>query len=172
VSEVYQDKDGNMWLGTMENGTFRYDGKSFTRINNEDEIGICRSVFQDNSGRIWITNNRFGLYYLEGDSLINFIDEYSLINNDEAIKEEFGTSFQSIEQDSTGDLWFGTFSNGLWRYDGKELTHYAQIDSFNIVTSKTIYKDKRGKLWFGIGEGSVYGFDGDEFYRFDGMELY
>ena len=104
--------------------------------------------------------------------MINFIQEYSLVNNDEAIKEEFGTSFQSIEQDSTGDLWFGTFSNGLWRYDGKELTHYAQDDSFPIVTCKTIYKDKRGKLWFGIGEGSVYGFDGEEFYRFDGMDLY
>jgi len=171
VSEVYQDKVGNMWLGTMENGTFCYDGKSFTRINNEDEIGICRSVFQDNSGRIWITNNRFGLYYLEGDSLINFIDEYSLINNDEAIKEEFGTSFQSIEQSANGDLWFGKFGEGLWRYDGKKLTHYSEDNSLPIVTAKTIYKDSKDQLWFGIGEGSAYGFDGESFYRFDGMEM-
>lgn len=170
VSEVYQDKDGNMWFGTMENGTFRYDGKSFTRINNEDEIGICRSVFQDNSGRIWITNNRFGLYYLEGDGLINFIEEYSVINNDELIIEEFGGGFQSIEQDVGGDLWFGTFNNGLWRFDGKKLTHYTQDDPFPIITSKTIYKDSKGKLWFGIGEGSVYGFDGESFYRFDEMD--
>jgi ligand-binding sensor domain-containing protein len=171
VSEVYKDKNGNMWIGTMENGTFRYNGKSFTRINYEDEIGICRSVFQDNTGRTWITNNRYGLLYLEEDSLVNFINEYSLLNNDEAIVEDFGANFQSIEQDANGELWFGKFGDGLWRYDGKKLTHYSTDNSLPIITAKTIYKDKRGKLWFGLGEGSVYGFDGESFYRFDGMEM-
>ena len=169
VSELYKDNEGNIWFGTMESGTFRYDGKSFTRITEDDEIGTCRSVFQDNTGRIWITNNRFGLYYLEGDSLTNFTKEY-LYNNKDLKSNEFKTGIQSIEQDKNGDLWFGTFGNGLWRYDGKKLTHYTIDNSLPIVTVKTIYKDKSGKLWFGIGEGTVYGFNGKSFYRFDGKE--
>ncbi len=167
VSEVYKDKEGNIWFGTMENGTFRYDGKSFTRINKKDEIGICRSVFQDNTGRIWITNNLFGLNYLEGGKLTNFIMEYSSNNNNDPITKEFKTGYQSIEQDKNGDLWFGTFGSGLWRYDGKKLSHYTKDNALPIITVKTIYKDKSGKLWFGIGEGSVYGFNGKSFYRFD-----
>jgi ligand-binding sensor domain-containing protein len=154
VSEVYKDNEGNIWFGTMDNGTFRYTGESFTRINKNDEIGICRSVFQDNTGRIWITNNRFGLSYLEGDTLTIFSKDY----------------VQSIEQDKNGDLWFGTFANGLLRYDGKKLDRYTNDNGLPIVTVKTIYKDKSGKLWFGIGEGTVYGFNGESFYRFDGKE--
>ena len=171
VSELYKDYDGNIWFGTMENGTFRYNGESFILINKADELGICRSIFQDNTGRIWITNNRFGLYYLEGNTLINFIEEYSLKNNDIDIIDDFKTGFQTIEQDQNGDIWFGTFGNGLWRYDGEKLFHLTGDNSFPIVTAKTIFKDKRDKLWFGLGEGSVYGFDGKSFYRIDGKEI-
>ena len=169
ISEIYKDKDGAIWFGTMDDGTIRYDGKSFVSIFNQDEMGICRSVFQDNTGRIWITNNRFGLYYLEGDTLTNFMKEYALNNND-FNSDELKTGFQSIEQGKNGDLWFGTFGNGLWRYDDKELTHYTNDNGLPIVTAKTIYKDKSGQLWFGLGEGSVYGYNGKSFYRFDGKE--
>lgn len=168
VSEVYKDNEGNIWFGTMGNGTFRYDGKSFTIINKKDEIGVCRSVFQDNTGRVWITNNRFGLNYLEGDTLRSFKKQYNLSSKNDPITKEFKTGYQSIEQDENGDLWFGTFGNGLWRYDSKKLTHYTNDDELSLALAKTIYKDKNGKLWFGIGEGTVYGFNGKSFDRFDG----
>jgi len=167
VSEIYKDKKGNLWFGTMGGGTYRYDGKSFTPIFGADEIGISRSIFEDNSGRIWMTNNGVGLYYLEEGKLVNFTTEYSLQNPNDPLADEFNSGFQAIEQDKNGDLWFGTFSSGLWRYDGKKLKYYTKSGLLPIVTVKTIYKDKSGKLWFGIGEGSVYGFDGKTFYRFD-----
>ena len=170
VSEVYKDKEGSIWFGTMENGTFRYNGSSIKQIFPRNEIGISRSIFQDSNNIIWLTNNRVGLYYLENDSLYNFTTAYSLRNPNDPLKDEFKTSYQSIEQDQNGDLWFGTFSSGLWRYDGKQLQHYTESDSLPIVTVKTIYKDKSGQLWFGIGEGTVYGFDGESFYRFDEKE--
>lgn len=115
VSEVYKNKDGNIWFGTMDYGTFPYDGKSFTLMNKNDEIGICRSVFQDNRGRTWITNKGgFGLYYLKGDKLINFSKEYSLNHNNDSLSKEFNQNgIQPIEQDQNGALWFGTFGNGL-----------------------------------------------------------
>ncbi len=167
VSEIYKDQEDNIWFGTMENGTFRYDGKSFIRINQNNEIGVCRSIFQDNTGRTWITNNRFSLSYLAKGNLVNFIKEYRLSKNDDEIAKAFGSSFQAIEQDKNGDLWLGTFGSGLWRYDGTDLSHFTNNNSLPIVTVKTIYKDKSGKLWFGIGEGSVYGFNGKSFDRFD-----
>ncbi len=170
VSELYKDNVGNVWIGTMGNGTFRYDGKSFTLINKKDEIGICRSVFQDNTGRTWITNNRFNLNYLEGDSLYNFKQEYSLKHSKDDLINDFKTSYQCINQDNNGDLWFGTFGSGVWRYDGDKLTHFTQDKSLKIDLVKVIYKDKSGNLWYSIGEGSVYGFDGKSFYRFDAKE--
>ncbi len=180
ISEVYKDQEGSIWFGTMDNGTFRYNGKSLSRINKESEIGVCRSVFQDKTGRVWITNNRFGLMYLEDDTLTNFIEEYSLKNNDNLIVEAFGTGFQAIEQAENGDLWFGTFGNGIWKYDaspndsggrGGKLTHFTDVDSSAFGISKTIFKDRNNQLWFSLGEGTVYGFNGKSFYRFDEREL-
>jgi hypothetical protein len=167
VSEVYIDNEGTMWLGTMGNGTFHYDGQSFECINRPNEIGICRSAFQDKSGRVWITNNRYNLNYLRGDSLVNFIEEYSFARNDIEVLEEFPSGFQSINQDRNGDMWFGTFGEGLWRYDGQKLAHYAGDETFPIGIAKVVYKDRYGELWFGLNEGSVYSFDGTSFVRFD-----
>ncbi len=170
VSELYIDNDGVMWLGTMGNATFRYDGQSFRQVARENELGICRSVFQDKSGRVWITNNRFSLNYWEGDSLVNFIEEYSKIHNDSQILQEFPSGFQTIEQDLNGDMWFGTFGEGLWRYDGQNLAHYDGDESFPIGIAKVVYKDRDGDLWFGLNEGSVYSFDGSYFIRFDAQD--
>ena len=167
VSALYLDRNGIMWLGTMGHGTFRYDGKSFTRINKPSEIGISRSVFQDKSGKLWMTNNKFGLNYLQNDTLVNFINQYSITNKNRHIIETFGTSFQAINEDNLGNIWLGTFSNGLWRYDGQNLTHITEKDGLPGVTVKSIFKDSDGLLWFGIGEGSVYSFDGEFFERFD-----
>lgn len=168
ISEFYRDKDGAFWLGTMENGTFRYDGNTFTPMNKKDEIGICRSVFQDKSGRIWITNNRYDMNYLRGDSLVNFIEEYRAKTKE--LVPEFGKAFQSIAQDAEGNLWFGTFGAGLWRYDGEQLTHITKDGILPILLVKAMYKNSAGELLYSIGEGSVYRYDGKGFVRFDGRE--
>ncbi len=166
VSAFYKDHNEVLWMGTMDHGTFRYDGASLRCVNDPNEIGICRTVFQDASGRIWIGNNLFGLCYFEDGRLVNFTREY-LQNNPELTEEEFKTGIQSIEQDSNGHLWFGTFGNGLWSYDGTKIKHYTAALAPELATSKTIYKDKSGRLLYGLGEGSVYVFNGTTFDRFD-----
>lgn len=169
VSAFYQDHDGVMWLGTMGHGTFRYDGTAFIRVNDPEEIGICRAVFQDHSGRIWISNNRYSLSYYEKGKMVNYSKEL-LEENPQLTPDDVIRGSQSIEQDRNLDLWFGTFGVGLWRYDGKRWTHFTAADFPEVVTSKTIYRDKSGELLFGLGEGSVYRFNGASFLRFDGQQ--
>lgn len=169
ISAFYRDSEGGFWLGTMENGTFRYDGNAFTPINKKNEVGICRSVFQDKSGRIWITNNRFDMNYLQGDSLVNFIEEYRAKTKERV--PDFGKGIQSIAQDADGNLWFGTFGSGLWRYDGKQLTHITENGTLPILLVKAMYKNSAGELLYSIGEGSVYRYDGKIFERFDGGDV-
>jgi ligand-binding sensor domain-containing protein len=173
VYSWYKDKDGNLWFGTEGGGIMRYDGQSFTCINENEKKGIVRAFFQDTSGRIWIANNTVGLCYFDGKSLINFTEEqglysYSYVRNTPNA-EDFKTldGAQAIEQDRDGNLWFGTFGDGLYRYDGKQITRFTTENGLPDNTVKSIFKDKTGKLWFGIGRGTIYSFNGTIFERFD-----
>lgn len=178
---LYKDRDKNIWFGTESGGIMRYDGTSFTCINQTEEKGTVRAFFQDKSGKIWISNVLQGLYYydhaahLKGQkSFINFTKEQGYFSLGEV---RSGTAsnpskmldgIQSIAQDAEGNMWFGTYSDGLWRYDGVALTHYTEENGFMSNTIKTIYKDKKGKLWFGIGQEKthLYHFNGISFDKF------
>lgn len=58
VVEIFEDKKGNLWFGTMGKGAARYDGKSFTHFTKKD--GLCsnnvNSIIEDRKGNIWFTS--------------------------------------------------------------------------------------------------------------------
>jgi ligand-binding sensor domain-containing protein/serine phosphatase RsbU (regulator of sigma subunit) len=63
----------------------------------------------------------------------------------------------SICQDHDGNIWFGTNSGGVSRYDGNKFTTFSENDSLvnNVVFSIT--ETKSGKLLFGTNGGlSIY----------------
>ena len=63
VFGIDKDKSGNLWLGTVLAGAYRFDGESFLWIGEEElsrlpdgrEPGI-RSILEDFDGYIWLSN--------------------------------------------------------------------------------------------------------------------
>ena len=51
-----QDKAGNLWFGTSENGLYKYDGKSFSQflVNDGLNSNIISCLLEDIDGKIWI----------------------------------------------------------------------------------------------------------------------
>lgn len=77
-----------------------------------------------------------------------------------------------IYQDSRGNLWFGTNSGGICKYDGRSFITYTSYEGLidNIVYE--ISEDKEGNLWVGTFEG-VSVFDGKNFITLRNLkELY
>ncbi len=61
----------------------------------------------------------------------------------------------AVHQDRAGYLWFGTYENGVVRYDGR---NFQRITAGNGVLSGAvhdIYQDRHGALWIGADEGLV-----------------
>lgn len=76
---------------------------------------------------------------------------------DEYVREVF--------QDSKGNLWFGTISKGVARYDGTVLTYFGIKEGLIGNQINGIAEDDNGHLWFSTTRGvSVY--DGKYFINF------
>ena len=64
-----------------------------------------------------------------------------------------GFYIQSIAEDTKGNLWLGTYKNGLWFYDSKKKT-FSEVPVWNTKNQKasdvrTIKMDSKGRLWVG-----------------------
>jgi ligand-binding sensor domain-containing protein len=182
VYYIYKDHKGIMWFGTGNFGICRYDGKSLswlyedhlTYVPNGGSFGI-RSIIEDKKGKFWFCNSRYR-YTISpettnnsGSSLINYKKEKGI----EGIRSAAGTDhiyFLSIIEDHTGGLWMVTYNEGVWRYDGKQVTHYPVKDGPKEITLFSIYKDRKDVLWLGTHESGVYKFNGTEFEKFRPFE--
>lgn len=65
-------------------------------------------------------------------------------------------------QDSKGNLWFGTLSEGAAKYDGNSLVYLTMEDGLPSNRIVQIIEDNSGHLWFGTGKG-LSRYDGKTF---------
>lgn len=175
---IYQDSKGSMWFGTSNFGVCRYDGTSLSWLY-EDHLTIApnggsfgiRSILEDKNSQYWICNTQYrydikpGIESDSGKILIKYEKQKGI----EGIKSFDGTDyvyFLSIVEDDHGDLWMATYSEGVFRYNGKEFTHYQITEDSKEITVFTIYKDKEGGLWLGTHQNGAYKFNGKNFEKF------
>ena len=69
---------------------------------------------------------------------------------------------RSILEDSAGNFWFGSWKQGVCRYDGKQFTYFTKADGLSDDQVRSIHEDQRGVVWFECAVG-VSGFDGQRF---------
>ena len=174
-----QDKAGNFWFGTTENGLYQYDGKSFSQflVTNGLNSNNISYILEDKEGKIWIGTDA-GLCLYDGKKFAEI--EIPLPKNLPPNKNEhfrYSHWVFSIMQAKSGKLWFATI-NGVYIYDGKSFSPFiinaasgGFLSSHNNV--EYILEDKAGNIWFGgRGNEGVYLYDGKSVTNLKLMELF
>jgi hypothetical protein len=66
---------------------------------------------------------------------------------------------RSILEDSNGNLWFGSWSEGAARFDGDRLEYFTVDDGLSDNQIRSIHEDTDGTIWFegGVGLSSYDG---------------
>jgi ligand-binding sensor domain-containing protein len=61
--------------------------------------------------------------------------------------------FRAIAADTEGNIWFGSFSDGVLKFDGTNWTSYTTEDGLasNVILAITV--DNLGNIWFGTSGG-------------------
>lgn len=75
---------------------------------------------------------------------------------------EIGRNIRSIVQDHSGNIWFGSDEEGVYRYDGKSIVRFTDRHGLCHNQIRTIQEDESGNIYFGTGNG-VSRFDGRAF---------
>lgn len=174
IYSIYKDKKGNIWFGTNPVGVLRYDGKSFEWITEEDVTEFrtegangVRSITEDKNGDFWFnTEYRYSVYDSTSLKSSKIYTRHESIGSLDGKNTSGLNEYLSTVRDNNNNLWFVTYSSGVWKYDGTKITHYLVQDNSKDITLFSIYKDNKGDLWLGTHENGAYKFNGTTFEKF------
>jgi signal transduction histidine kinase/ligand-binding sensor domain-containing protein len=140
----YEDRQGNLWIGTQEAGLYRLQRQLIRNYTREEGL-IDRdtyATYQDRSGALWIGAWHSGLSRFANGRFTNYTMADGLPN-------ELVTA---LFEDREGRFWVGThgglsvFDHGRFHIPSEPTLPYDAV-------VQTICEDRRGTLWFGTRAG-------------------
>lgn len=158
IQAIAEDKQGNLWFGT-DLGAFKYDGKNFRSYTGENGLNKSwvgrKCILSDSAGRLWIgTEGGVFQYNPAADSIggkcfwsFNLLDSINVTD---------------IIEDKSGNIWFASHSNGVFRYDGKTIINLTEKEGLGDNYAGGIIQDRAGNFWFTMKEG-ICRYDGKSF---------
>lgn len=151
ITDMYEDKNGDIWFGTFHGGLYRYlnDKKEFIIYDARDGLANnwISTISEDSKGNIWVGTWGGGITKFSNDGYITF-------NNSNGL---FGVKIRKIREDIEGNILIATNEHGLTVFKGEKFITYTVDDGLSNQNVWAITQDKDGKLWFGTNNGiSIY----------------
>lgn len=156
IYDLFQDRKGNIWVGTWGGGAALFDGQTWRTFTKNDGLpsNAVTCFAEDGEGSIWAATDG-GLSIFDGQRFL--------------AAGLGGKSLLHIVFDRGGDLWAGCWrmdvsGGGLFRYDGKSWRTYSKSDGLPGMEILKVFEDTQGRIWVGTyekGRGAGVGcFDG------------
>ena len=172
MTALYEDHSGELWIGTRHGGLCRYDHNRDTFIHysyeKDNPNSLCDnlivSIFETDQHVLWIgCANGLNKYNRETDNFTRYYPE----ENRAGIEINVNW-IGSITQDYTGQLWIGTWNEGLFKFDAEKERFfkyephpkYSKIfkNQFTIQLLASRWKEKN-YLWFASYQNGLYKID-------------
>ena len=147
VRTLYLDDSGVLWLGTAQDGLWRYDEKRFSSITTAGNMTSNRilSLLADREGSLLIGTEMGGLNRLR-DAIFTPISTLENLSSDMAY---------ALIEDRSGNMWIGTDGGGLNRISPDNIiTTYTEQDGLTSNIIMSLENSSDGGLWIGtMGSG-------------------
>jgi ligand-binding sensor domain-containing protein/signal transduction histidine kinase len=144
VTDLHEDRSGNLWIATSGGGLVRYrDGRFTSYLTKGDSRLLLVAVAEDAAGTLWIGAQVRGLLQLKDGALVA----------PPAIRSLPLTSVTALHVDPAGRLWMGSRREGVASLKDGAVRAYTVAEglSDNQVWSFTDGPD--GSLWIGTEKG-------------------
>ncbi|MCX6170747.1 MAG: PEGA domain-containing protein [Ignavibacteriales bacterium] len=146
LSKVVIDKFNNKWIGSIDHGLMKFDGKNWTSFEN---TGIIKSkvildLLIDSKDRLWVATAN-GLSVFDGIFWQSLDDKLP------------SNTVNALEEDIYGNIWIGTIY-GLVKYNNSTFQIYNKTSGMPENWVNCIASDKNGGIWFGTNNFGVVNF--------------
>lgn len=147
-SEIYsicEDLRGNIWFASLGGGIIKFDGYKFTNYREEDGLlsNYVHCIYEDKTGKLWMGTEK-GVCIYDGLKFKPF----------DIVDGPGSKVVRVILQDHSNDFWFGTDKDGVYKYDGREFSHYSTKTILPDNTIYCLFEDKRKNIWIGTNKGA------------------
>ncbi len=179
---LYPDREGNIWIGTYNNGVnFLDSNKKQFHLYQFDytEKGLLsnnvRAFYQDSDGEIWVGTKEGGgisKFDPENGTFVNYKADSS---NPDWLDNDIVICIGELDK---GKLLVGTYGGGIYLFDKnrKTFSKFAMSgERNNSISNKyvyAIYKDKDDKIWIGSNSSvDIYDKSTGEFSHLKGVNF-
>jgi ligand-binding sensor domain-containing protein/signal transduction histidine kinase len=163
VTNLLQDRQGQLWIGTRAQGLCRMSGSRFTCYNTTNDLSsnFIRTIFEDREGTIWAGTHERGINRLTRQVVTPLSSAQGLSDK----------NVYPVLEDSQGNFWIGSTS-ALSQYKDGQVKNYTGKDGLNFIV-QSLAEDRDGKLWIGGGGAVAYYANGrfTDFTRQLGLQL-
>jgi ligand-binding sensor domain-containing protein/signal transduction histidine kinase len=136
VLSFFEDGEHNLWIGTQA-GMLRLTRSPASIVAfptpSDSDFG---TIYQDRDGSFWVASAQ--LFQLKSGA---FVPEKLPIANAVHVRNVF--------RDRSGALWAGTDGSGLFRIAGKQVDHFATLNTY----IRAIAQARDGSMWVGTDGG-------------------
>jgi diguanylate cyclase (GGDEF)-like protein len=141
VWSVARAPDGRTWVGTND-GLSVYSGGKFTHVVRADELPHPHAYnLLADADRIWIGTRRGLVIWHDGK-----------VEAPPVLAPMATAQINGIVRDHAGIIWIPT-SDGLFRLDGEQLTHYGKAEGLNDIRVRQIRELKDGRMLVASQDG-------------------
>lgn len=186
VKDGFLHSDGSLWFATNHEGVYRFQDGSFEHFDERDGLASdhVSAITEDDQGRLWFGTDS-GLCRFDGSGFVRVPIPW------DGNEDLWGPGLNAnlilcLHCDRNGDIWFGTWGNGVHRFDpsseleadDRDVAHYAftsflqdrgaiYSDGSHRNAIQSISEDDDGKLWVtSMSHGGVSSFSGEAWTHF------
>ena len=151
INQFHEDKKGNFWVATDNNGIYRVKNHTVTRFTTKDGLAsnYIMSICEDENGTLWFGTWQ-GVSRFKDGTFITYTAK-------EGLPHDY---VSAVFVDSRGNPWIATYGGGLCRWKDEKFIVFNTSIGLPNNTIRTIYEDSHGILWLGSRQGLIRFKDG------------
>ncbi|MBV8071341.1 MAG: hypothetical protein JO270_15640 [Acidobacteriaceae bacterium] len=145
-NKLLRDRDGGLWIGTVERGLIHvYQGRTDVFSRSDGLSGdVVLSLFEDREGNIWAAST---------GGLDRFRElPVSTISVKQGLSSDATGSVLAARD---GSVWIGAH-DGLTRWKNEQTTIFRKTNGLPDDFIQSLFQDHRGQIWVATAHGLAY----------------